>query len=71
MPDNALVLLPIWDISNGTPLTLCFQGVRPARNIIIAFNKNESREDPIYKRGLPVPFEGSLNVSISELRGAL
>ena len=35
MPDNALVLLPIWDILNGTPLTLCFQGVRPARNIII------------------------------------
>jgi len=35
MPDNALVLLPIWDILNGTPLTLCFPGVRPARNIII------------------------------------
>jgi hypothetical protein len=38
---------------------------------LIAFNKNGSGEDPIYKRGLPVPFEGSLSVSISELRGAL
>jgi hypothetical protein len=40
MPDNPLVLLAIWDIPNGTPLTLCFQGVRPAHNIIIeTFNQ--------------------------------
>jgi hypothetical protein len=35
MQDNPLVLLAIWDIPNGMPLALCFQGVRPARNIII------------------------------------